>query len=285
MIRRLGTVLEMIKFQHTVFALPWAAVAALYAAGDGPTPWGSYLWILVAMVGARSAAMAFNRIVDAKLDAENPRTRDRAIPAGRVSVAFTTSFTAVSAAVFLLATWRLNDLCLMLAPAALVVALGYSTTKRFTALCHWILGLALAMAPVGAWLGVRPEWEPLPLLLGAAVLFWIAGADVLYACEDLEFDRRKGLRSVPAALGIRGARIVAILSHLASLGALAAAGVVGRLGIAWHVAVGVIALLLAFEHAVAKPGDLRRMNRAFFHVNAAVSLVLLAGALLDLFVF
>jgi len=284
MLRRIGTILDMIKVQHSVFALPWAFVAAFYAAGGIP-PGPKLLWVLVAMVAARSAAMAFNRAVDAKLDAENPRTSQRAIPAGKLTVGFTLVFAVAMAGLLILAAWRLNDLCLKLSPLALAVTLGYSFTKRFTALCHWTLGLSLAAAPLGAWLAVAPEraWAPLPYLLGAAVMFWIAGADILYACEDFDFDRARRLHSVPAAVGIRGALVISSLNHAVSVSALVAAGIVAHLGVIWHATVGAIALLLAYEHALVKPGDLSRVNRAFFHVNAVVSGVILAGGLLDLF--
>jgi 4-hydroxybenzoate polyprenyltransferase len=283
MLGRVGTVLEMIKVQHSVFALPWAFVAAVYAAGGVP-PAATCLWILVAMVAARSAAMAFNRVADARLDAENPRTQGRAIPQGKVTVAFTAAFTVAMAALLVVAAWRLNPLCLKLSPVALAVVLGYSFTKRFTPLCHWALGLSLAIAPVGAWLAVRPEWHPLPLLFGAAVMFWIAGADILYACEDLEFDRARGLHSVPAALGLRGALLVSLGSHVVTVAALFAVGLTARLGAFYYASVGAIALLLAYEHAIVKPTDLRRVNQAFFHVNAIVSGVILAGGLLDVFI-
>jgi 4-hydroxybenzoate polyprenyltransferase len=284
-LRKIGSMLEMIKVQHSVFALPWAFVAAFYAAGGVP-PWPKMAWVLVAMVAARSAAMAFNRAADAKLDAENPRTMNRAIPAGRLTIGFTLAFALAMAAILVLAAWRLNPLCLRLSPVALAVTLGYSLTKRFTALCHWALGLSLACAPIGAWLAVAPEraGAPLPYLLGAAVMFWIAGADILYACEDLEFDRAKRLHSIPAAVGIRAALAFSLVNHVITIGALIAVGIAANLGIFWHVTVGAIAILLAYEHAIVKPGDLRRVNRAFFHVNAVVSGVVLAGGLLDLFV-
>ena len=284
MIRKVLTVLEMIKVQHSVFALPWAVVGAFYAAGGVPSP-ATLLWILVAMVSARSAAMAFNRIADAPLDAENPRTRERAIPAGKLTAGFAFGFTLAMAALFVVSAWRLNDLCLKFSPAVLAVLLGYSFTKRFTALCHGVLGLSLGLAPVGAWIAVAPgkAAHPFPWLLGTAVLFWIAGADILYACEDLEFDRRKGLRSVPAALGLPAALSVARLCHLAAVGALLGAGFAAGLGPWWYGAVTAVAALLGYEHAIVKPDDLRRVNRAFFHVNAVVSGVILAGAMLDLF--
>lgn len=284
MFHRIAAILEMIKVQHSLFALPWAFVGAFYAANGWPD-WKKMGWILLAMVAARSAAMAFNRAVDAKLDAENPRTKMRAIPAGKLTPAFTLAFAVVMVALLLFSAWMLNPLCLKLSPIALAVTLGYSFTKRFTALCHWVLGLSLAAAPIGAWLAVDPARvnEPLPYLLGGAVMFWIAGADILYACEDLEFDRAKKLRSVPAAIGIRPALAVSILCHVVAVGALVAIGLAARLGVFYHGAVAAIAALLVYEHAIVKPGDLRRVNQAFFHVNAVVSAVILAGALLDLF--
>ncbi|HEX7898717.1 MAG TPA: UbiA-like polyprenyltransferase [Planctomycetota bacterium] len=284
MLRRLATVLDMIKVQHSVFALPWAFIAAFYAAGGLP-PWSVMGWILLAMVAARSAAMAFNRVVDRRYDAENPRTKNRAIPAGLLSPGFAAAFGAVMCGVLALAAWRLNPLCLKLAPLALFIVTLYSFTKRFTALCHFVLGLSLAIAPVGAWIAVRPDaWNaPFPWLLGAAVMFWIAGADILYACEDLEFDRAKGLRSVPAALGLRGALIVSAACHVVTVAALASAGWKGGLGGWWFATTAAIAALLTYEHAIVKPSDMRRVNQAFFHVNAVVSGVILAGGCLDLF--
>jgi len=285
MFGRIGTIFEMIKVQHSLFALPWAFVGAFYAARGLP-PWGTMGWILLAMVAARSAAMAFNRAVDSKIDAENPRTKMRAIPAGRLTTAFTLAFAAAMVGLLLFAAAMLNPLCLKLSPIALAVTLGYSFTKRFTALCHFVLGLSLAAAPIGAWIAVAPSraGEPLPYLLGGAVMFWIAGADILYACEDFEFDRARRLHSVPAAIGIRPALLVSILCHVVAVAALVAVGVVARLGVYYFGAVGAIAILLVYEHAIVKPGDLRRVNQAFFHVNAVVSAVILVGALLDLFI-
>lgn len=281
---RLAVTLDMIKVQHSVFALPWAFLGAFYAAQGLPS-WSKLGWILLAMVSARSAAMAFNRVVDRRYDAENPRTSKRALPAGLLSPAFAAGFAAVMAALLFLAAWRLDPLCLKLAPLALFIVTVYSYTKRFTPLCHFVLGLSLAIAPVGAWIAVRPDlWHaPFPWLLGAAVLFWIAGADILYACEDLEFDRSKGLRSIPASLGLKGALLVSTLCHALTVGALAAAGWAGRRGAWWFATTAVIAALLAYEHAIVKPGDMSRVNRAFFHVNAVVSGVILAGGCLDLF--
>ncbi len=281
MLRQVLVVLEMIKIQHTVFALPFAAVGAAYAAGGWPT-WRQCLLLLGCMVGARSAAMAFNRIVDARHDAANPRTAGRAIPRGLVSIRFAWGFTAASVALFAGCAALLNGLVLALVPVALAVTFGYSLTKRFTPLCHVVLGLSLAIAPVGAWLALRPELAPFPLLLAGAVTAWVAGFDVLYACEDADFDRRAGLKSIPAALGIPGALAAAKAFHVVAVLFLAAP--VAWLGLGgWYAgAVAAIVVLLAWEHALVRPDDLRRVNRAFFHVNAVVAFTLMAGALLEL---
>jgi 4-hydroxybenzoate polyprenyltransferase len=272
--------LEMIKFQHTLFALPFAAVGAAYAARGWPRV-STCLWILGAMVGARSAAMTFNRIVDAKFDAANPRTAGRAIPRGLVSVPFATGFLLVSLGLFFVSAAMLNTTVLWLAPVAAVVILGYSLTKRFTALSHFVLGLSLAMAPIGAALAVDPVFSLLPLLLGAGVLFWVAGFDILYACEDAAFDRGAGLKSMPAVLGVPGALVAARVCHSVALAAFAAPLLMGFRG--WYAwAVAGIALLLVYEHSIVRADDLRRANRAFFHVNAIISLVLAVGALLEI---
>jgi 4-hydroxybenzoate polyprenyltransferase len=271
----------MIKVQHTLFALPFAAVGAFYAARGVPTA-ASLCWITVAMVTARTAAMVFNRIADARFDAANPRTAGRAIPKGLVSVPFAWGVLLVSIALFVFSAAMLNRVTLLLSPVALLVTLGYSYTKRFTALCHLVLGLGLAMAPIGAWLAVRPELDAFPLLIGAAVLFWVAGFDILYACQDVDFDRRAGLRSVPAAVGVKRALRIAKVCHALTVVALAlvlpACGIGG-----WYVA-GLVAItmLLAYEHALVREDDLARVNRAFFHVNTIVSVVLATTALLEL---
>ncbi|HKS16361.1 MAG TPA: UbiA-like polyprenyltransferase [Planctomycetota bacterium] len=283
MFRRLLTVLEMIKFQHTVFALPFAVVGAAYGAMGWPPP-ATCLWILGAMVGARSAAMTFNRIVDARFDAANPRTAGRAIPKGLVSMKFAIGFLVASLALFFASAAMLNQTVLLLSPVAAVIILGYSFTKRFTPLSHFVLGLSLALAPVGAWLAVNPLHPTLawfPVFLGAGVLFWVAGFDILYACEDAAFDRSAGLKSVPAAIGIPRALWVARACHAAALTAFAAPLLFGMMG--WYaLAVLVVSLLLVYEHTLVKADDLRRTNRAFFHVNAIISFTLAAGALVDL---
>lgn len=280
--RRILTLLEMIKFQHSVFALPFAVAAALAASG-GKWLWGPFGWILLAMVSARSAAMAFNRWADAGLDAENPRTAGRAIPKGEVSLAGALAFTLVSAGLFVLAAAMLNRLTLWLSPVALAVVMFYSYTKRFTALCHFFLGLSLAIAPMGAWLGIRGAFDPLPLLLAAGVMFWTAGFDILYACQDVEFDRRKGLHSVPAALGVPAALRLAAGLHAVSVAAFAMPLVLCGFGAWYGAGVGAIALLLAYEHRLVRPDDLGKVNRAFFHVNAVVSVGIMAALLADLY--
>jgi len=286
--QRIRLILEMIKFRHTVFALPFAVLAACFAAflenGAAPDDFGRRLaWILVAMVGARSSAMAFNRLVDEGFDARNPRTAERALPRGRISRAAVWSFTAASAALFVLAAAMLNPLAFALSPVALAVILGYSFTKRFTALSHFVLGFALALAPIGAWIAVRGDLGLFPAVVGLGVLLWTAGFDVIYACQDEGFDRAAGLRSLPARLGIAGALRLSALLHALSLAAFLALWPIGGLG-GWYLAGWVaVAALLVYQHRLVRPDDLARVNQAFFHVNAAVSLILVAAALADLF--
>ncbi len=284
--------LDMIKFHHTLFALPFAVVGAVYAA-EGVPDLRTSLLILAAMVGARTCAMGFNRLADHELDARNPRTADRALPRGLLSRGAVWAWTLGSAAVLFAAAAALNRLCLLLAPVALLIVLGYSYTKRFTALCHFVLGLGLACAPVGAWLAVRPiPGESIdlpaavpffPVLLGLAVLLWTAGFDILYAAMDVDFDRANGVHSIPAAVGVPAALRISAGLHAATVAALAAAGRFAGLGAAWWTGVGAIALLLAYEHAIVRPDDLRRVNRAFFAVNAVVSITVMIASLGDLY--
>jgi 4-hydroxybenzoate polyprenyltransferase len=275
-LRSLGVTLEMIKWEHSIFALPFALTGAVLAANGWPHAW-QLLWIVVCMVTARSAAMAFNRWADADLDAVNPRTANRAIPAGLLSRGFVGGFTVVMAALFILAASRLNRLTLLLTPFALLVVLGYSYTKRFTRWSHVVLGLALGIAPAAAWIAVRGTLDPRILVLTAAVIYWVAGFDVLYACQDAAHDRAAGLRSVPAALGVHRAFSVAHLMHGAMLLLLAWLLHLFHLGpIAWWGLVLVTALLL-YEHSIVSPKDMRRMNAAFFTLNGIIS-VLFFGA-------
>jgi 4-hydroxybenzoate polyprenyltransferase len=279
---RLRIVLQMIRFEHTLFALPFAFMGMLLAAGGWP-PWDKVGWIVAAMVGARSAAMGWNRLVDRRIDAANPRTAGRALPAGLVTPAFVAGFVAASVALLLVAAWRLNPLALALAPVALLVVLGYSYTKRFTWASHLVLGLALAGAPLGAWIAVRGDVGAVPLLLGGAVLLWVAGFDILYALQDLDFDRRTGLYSVPARFGVRGALWLSALLHAGVLALLAwlprlyrpAPGL--ALGAAYWVGWAGCAALIAYQHAVVRPGDLSRLDAAFFQANGALSVWLFAA--------
>jgi len=266
----------MIKIEHTLFALPFAFLGAVLAANGLPSP-GQILWIVVAMVGARSAAMAFNRIADRTLDARNPRTASRALPAGLLSVGFVWAFTIAAAALFLLAAAMLNRLTLILAPVALVCVLLYSFTKRWTQFSHLVLGACLSIAPTGAWIAVRGDiGSTVPLLLSLVVLLWTAGFDVLYACQDYEFDRHAGLRSIPARFGTARALWIARTLHAAAFLALVWLFVVTKLGPIALVGVIATAALLVYQHRLVRAGDLSRLNAAFFTTNAFVSVILLA---------
>lgn len=267
--------LEMIKIEHTLFALPFAFLGALLAANGLPTM-RQILWIIVAMVGARSAAMAFNRIADRNIDARNPRTATRAIPAGHLSVGFVWAFTIISAAVFLTAAAMLNRLTFLLAPVALASVLLYSFTKRWTQFSHIVLGWCLSIAPTGAWIAVRGEiGSPVPLLLSLVVLLWTAGFDILYACQDYDFDRREGLRSIPARVGISRALWIARALHAAAFLALVALYVLTGLGPLAFAGVIATGALLVYQHRLVRADDLGRLNAAFFTTNAFVSVILL----------
>jgi 4-hydroxybenzoate polyprenyltransferase len=273
----------MIKFEHTVFALPFALIGALLAARGLP-PGRVVGWILVAMVGARSSAMAFNRLVDLEFDRQNPRTANRALPAGLLTPAQVGAFVAGSVALFLVAAWQLNQLALLLSPLALLVILGYSYTKRFTRWSHLVLGLGIAIAPAGAWIAVQGRLAPAPLLLSAAVMLWVAGFDVIYACQDVEFDREAGLQSLPSRLGIGPALWLSRLMHLGTVILLAAGGAAAKAGVAYYGGVIFVALLLLYEQNLVRPADLSRVNAAFFTVNGCVSVGLLLFTAADVWV-
>jgi 4-hydroxybenzoate polyprenyltransferase len=264
--------LEMIKWEHSVFALPFALTGAVLAAGGWP-PLRVLGWIVLCMVTARSAAMAFNRLVDARLDADNPRTAMRALPAGALDSGFVAAFVVVAAGLFLLGAGMLNRLALELAPVALVVVLAYSFMKRVTRWSHLVLGLALGIAPSAAWIAVRGSLDIRILVLTGAVLLWVGGFDVLYACQDFEHDRSVGLNSVPQAFGIEGAFWIARLMHVAMLGMLVWLIALFGLGAWAMVGVGLVAALLVYEHSIISPKDLRRMNAAFFTLNGVISVV------------
>jgi 4-hydroxybenzoate polyprenyltransferase len=275
--KRLRLTLDMIKFEHSVFALPFALTGALLAFRENRLPPRAFgeklIWIIVAMVGARSAAMAFNRILDAAIDARNPRTRMRHIPAGTLSVGFAWGFIAVSLLVFLFAARALNPLCFKLAPAALALVFFYSYTKRFTAFSHLVLGLSLGVAPAAAWIGVTGSLDPRILWLTAAVTFWTAGFDVIYSCQDFDFDHSAGLFSLPRRYGIAGALWIARLFHLAMISCLIALSATFQLGWLSLAGIGAVLLLLLYEHSLVKADDLSRVNAAFFTVNGYVSVL------------
>ncbi|MGC8784960.1 MAG: UbiA-like polyprenyltransferase [Armatimonadota bacterium] len=283
-LKPIGIILEMIKFEHTVFALPFALLSALLAARGMPE-WRTLGWILVAMVGARSAAMAFNRIADLHYDALNPRTANRALPRGMLTVGQVTAFTAVSAGVFVLAAWQLNPLCFALSPVALLWVLSYSYTKRFTALSHLWLGLSLGIAPVGAWLAVRGQFDLVPVLLSLAVMLWTAGFDIIYSLQDVEFDRRVGLRSLPQTIGEAPALWLSRLMHVGMVTVLVAVGQLANLHWGYYAGVVVAALLIAYEQSLVKPNDLSRVNLAFFTLNGWVSVLLFAFTVVDWWMF
>ena len=272
----------MIKWEHSIFALPFALCGAMLAAGGIPA-WRQLAWIVIAMISARSAAMAFNRLADASIDAANPRTATRALPVGQLTPAFVSTFVLVACAIFVLAASQLNRLTLMLSPVALAIVLLYSYTKRFTRWSHLFLGFALGIAPAAAWIAVRGSLDPRILLLTAAVTFWVGGFDIIYACQDHDYDRSHGLHSLPRYLGIRNALVTARLFHLVMLGLLIALVVSFGLGRLAMVGVATVAALLLYEHMLVRHDDLSKLNAAFFTMNGVISVVFfgfIAGDLL-----
>jgi 4-hydroxybenzoate polyprenyltransferase len=273
-VQNLKITLEMIKWEHSIFALPFALCGAMLAAGGLPA-WHQLAWIIVAMVSARSAAMAFNRLADASIDAANPRTSIRALPAGHLTPSFVSTFVVISCGIFVLAASQLNRLTLMLSPVALAIVLLYSYSKRFTRWSHLFLGFALGIAPAAAWIAVRGSLDPRILLLTAAVTFWVGGFDVIYACQDFDFDRNHGLHSLPRHLGIHTALWIARVFHLAMLGLLVVLVLVFGLGKLAAVGVIAVAALLAYEHSLVRHDDLSKLNAAFFTMNGVISVVFL----------
>ena len=265
----------MIKWEHSIFALPFALCGAMLAAGGWPNV-RQLFWIVVAMVTARSAAMAFNRLADTSIDAANPRTQARALPAGQLSSTFVGLFVIAASGAFVLAAWQLNRLAFYLSPAALAVVLLYSYTKRFTRWSHLVLGLALGIAPAAAWIAVRGSLDPRILLLTAAVTFWVAGFDILYSCQDFEFDSQSGLHSVPRYFGIAGALWIARVFHLLMMALLVGLLVSFGLGKLALVGVIIVGILLAYEHSLVAADDLSKLNAAFFTMNGVISIVFFA---------
>jgi 4-hydroxybenzoate polyprenyltransferase len=280
MLEKIKIILEMIKFEHTIFALPFAFTGALLAARGVP-PWSTVLWITAAMVGARSAAMGFNRWADRVFDAENPRTSMRALPQGLVTPAQVVLFTVVSSALLVYAAYRLNTLSFVLSPIALAIVFVYSYTKRFTFLSHMFLGFAVSLAPVGAWIAVSGRLEAPALVLGASVLFWLLGFDVLYALQDIGFDRKAGLHSIPQRFGTGRSLRISRVSHAVSIAALFL--LYALLSLGWYYLAGVIIALclIIYEHTLVKEHDLTKLNMAFFNMNGYLSVTIFVFTLLD----
>jgi 4-hydroxybenzoate polyprenyltransferase len=275
MIERVRTYLSFVRFSHSVFALPFALGGALLAAREHPVTWATIAWILLAMVAARSAAMSFNRLVDARFDALNPRTAGRELPRGAMSPGEAKVFVVASSLAFMYASWRLSVLCFLLSPLALAIVFWYSLAKRYTAWTQLFLGLAMAVAPVGGWLAVggREGWEP--WLLAAAIGMWVGGFDVLYACQDVEFDRAHGLRSIPVRFGVPAALTVSRIMHVVAVVCLVALSWVTPLPWFYHAGVGIVAMLLAYEQSLVSAQDLSQVKRAF-DLNGYVGILYLA---------
>jgi 4-hydroxybenzoate polyprenyltransferase len=280
MLNKIKIILEMIKFEHTIFALPFAFTGALLAAHGIPS-WNTVLWILVAMVGARSAAMGFNRWADRKFDAENPRTKERALPKGLVTSRQVVLFTAVSSALLVFAAYMLNPLAFALSPVALAVVFFYSYTKRFTFLAHAFLGLGISGAPMGAWIAVTGRFETPALVLGAAVIFWLLGFDVLYALQDIDYDRKAGLHSIPQRFGINRSLWIARISHAITMAMLF--WLSSLLSLGWYYLAGVFLSLslIVYEHSLVRKDDLSKLNFAFFNMNGYISVTIFLFTLLD----
>ncbi|MGE5809722.1 MAG: UbiA-like polyprenyltransferase [Nitrospirota bacterium] len=280
MIKKIRIILEMIKFEHTIFALPFAFTGALLAARGIPS-WGTILWITVAMVGARSAAMGFNRWADREIDAENPRTKTRAMPRKLVSPGQVIVFIAVSSAVLVFAAYNLNPLCFYLSPLALGIVFLYSYTKRFTFLAHAFLGLAISGAPLGAWIAVKGQFDASAFVLALAVLFWLLGFDVLYALQDIDFDRKSGLHSIPQRFGIGRSLWISRLSHAVTMAALF--WLASLLSLGWYYVAGIIIslCLIVYEHTLVREGDLSKLDFAFFNMNGYISVTIFFFTLLD----
>lgn len=277
---RVVTYGRMIKFSHSIFALPFALAAYFLATLRGSFDPGKLLWVIVAMVGARSAAMGFNRWIDADIDAKNPRTAGRELPRGALSKTQVLIFVVLSSAALIAAASQLNPLCLALSPLALAIVFGYSFTKRFTMLSHLVLGLSLAIAPVGAWLAVRGQFEPTPVAIGLAVLFWVGGFDILYSCQDVEFDRGQGLHSIPARFGIPRALLLARAAHVVAIASLLSLALVEPLHWSYFAGLGLIAALFLYEHSLVRADDLSKIDAAFFTVNGWIGVLYLATVVL-----
>jgi len=281
--QKLRITLDMIKFEHTIFALPFALIGALLA-GRGIPAGKTMGWIVAAMVGARSAAMTFNRIVDVRYDRLNPRTERRALPAGTLSKSFAVAFTVIMSGLFVFSASQLNDLCFYLSFPTLAILFFYSYTKRFTAMSHLVLGLAIGMAPLAAWLSIRGSFAWPPVLLSMAVMFWVAGFDIIYALQDVDFDQKNRLFSMPAKLGVYHALLLSSAFHVVTVSLLVATAVKTQSGPIAYAGIAIVAGILVWEHRIVKPGDLSRVNVAFFSLNGYVSILLLLTFATDILI-
>jgi 4-hydroxybenzoate polyprenyltransferase len=280
MVRTVFSYLRMIKFSHSVFALPFAFTSALIAAEGVPSLWKMF-WIVVAMVSARSGAMGLNRYIDRKIDADNPRTSQRELPAGTILARDALLFSLISLSAMILAAWMLNPLCLKLSPVAIAVMVGYSFTKRFTWASHFVLGLAISAAPLGAWIAVRGTFDLEILPLALAVLFWLAGFDVLYALQDVDFDRSRGLFSIPARFGVEASLVISRILHALTWGLLVLTGILFNVDIWYWAGVTIAAGLFIYEHSLIRAEDLRKIDMAFFNMNGYISITIFVSTLLD----
>jgi len=281
MLKKIKILLEDIKIQHTIFALPFALMSA-FIASNGVPPSDKLLWILLAMVGARSSAMSFNRIADVDYDRENPRTKERALPKGRIRKSYYIIFLILSVLLFIFSCIMLNRLALILSPAALLIVFFYSYTKRFTIFSHFFLGLSLSLAPIGAWVAIREEISIVSIVLGLAVIFWLAGLDIIYSCQDVEFDKSHGLFSFPVKLGIERALRLSAIFHVIMTLFLFSLFFIGNLGLLYLGGIILIAGLLYYEHSIIRPDDLSKVNVAFFNVNGIISIGLMLMTILDI---
>lgn len=278
MLNKVKIIMELVKFEHTIFALPFAFAGALIA-GHGSIAFTKILWILLAMVGARTAAMALNRVIDEKIDAENPRTKERALPKKIISKLAVWLLIFFSLAIFFLAAYNINISCFYLSPIAVLLLTFYSYTKRFTSLSHFYLGMTLAAAPVGGYMAVVPEFTLLQLTLAGCVMFWVAGFDIIYACQDIEFDRSNGIHSIPAVRGMYGALIISRLMHFFTIAGFIVAGFLIAARYPYYIAIAISSALLAYEHSLLKDGSLDKVDIAFFQVNGYVAVIFIAGVM------
>ena len=276
--RQLKILLDNIRFEHTIFALPFAYLGMVLAANGLPTL-HQFFWITLVMASARTLAMSLNRLIDRELDARNPRTQNRPLPRGLISPRAVAGIVLIAFVIFEFAAWQLNPVCLALSPLALIFLVGYHYAKRFTWLCHWILGFTDGIAAAGGWVAVRASLDPMAYLIWFIVIVWMAGFDLIYACQDVEVDRRENLQSFPARFGIARALKMARLNHAITILALAVVGIIAQLGFAFWIGVAIVALLLAYENAIVKPNDLSRVNLAFFNVNGYISVIVFLSAL------